>query len=91
MNQRPLRFTPAFDKGVHSPLPSSVTLSTGFKARFQVNHHAAVADVHNNVSKIDVTSALIPSEQYQVVLLEGESAFSRLKSCIRGVNIRYVH
>ncbi len=93
------------------------------KLGFQANHHAAVTDLHNNVPKINAASALIPSEQYQVALLDGESledvdifkyfdstfiasgrateiitntsniahsAFSRLKSCISGVNVRYV-
>ncbi len=46
-----------------------------------VNHHAAAMTMSINASKTKVMSALIPDEQRQVVLLDGESLDDADKRC----------
>ncbi len=105
------RSAPAFDKDVLSPLPASITKSTGFLARLYkitrgvhvganvhesnlayaddivilsssysemqglleaVNCHATAVVMRINASNTKVLSALIPGEQRQAALLDGE-------------------
>ncbi len=42
-----------------------------------VNHHAVAVDMRINAAKIKITSALIPDEECQAVLLDGETTSAR--------------